>query len=263
MKEGVPAPRGSVGYPPPVSSWPGKSVFHLVTGLSSWPEDQPEAVAQLVEGVEQGIEHQVLLGPSRATGKTFTVANRDCAAAEAGADPRAQQDAGRPALQTSSSCCFPTTAVRLLRQRTTTTTSRKPTFPRPTPTSRRNSSINDEIDKPAPLGDRRAARNARTSVIVASVSCIYGLRPRRKSTSTCCCFLEEGMRIDRDEVARPPRGHPVPAQSDVASHRGTFRVPRRRRGDLPGLRGCARGGHSSSSTTRSRRSRRSTRCAAP
>ena len=36
--------------------------------------DQPEAVRQLVEGVNKGYKHQVLLGAS-ATGKTFTVAS--------------------------------------------------------------------------------------------------------------------------------------------------------------------------------------------
>ena len=36
--------------------------------------DQPEAIEQLVEGVRQGMRHQVLLGAT-GTGKTFTMAN--------------------------------------------------------------------------------------------------------------------------------------------------------------------------------------------
>ena len=36
--------------------------------------DQPEAIRQLVEGVERGDKHQVLLGAT-GTGKTFTIAN--------------------------------------------------------------------------------------------------------------------------------------------------------------------------------------------
>src|SRR3990170_5867835 len=36
--------------------------------------DQPEAIRQLVDGVQQGMKHQVLLGAT-GTGKTFTMAN--------------------------------------------------------------------------------------------------------------------------------------------------------------------------------------------
>jgi excinuclease ABC subunit B len=36
--------------------------------------DQPEAIAELVEGVQKGLRHQVLLGAT-GTGKTFTMAN--------------------------------------------------------------------------------------------------------------------------------------------------------------------------------------------
>ena len=36
--------------------------------------DQPEAIAQLVEGLERGERHQTLLGAT-GTGKTFTMAN--------------------------------------------------------------------------------------------------------------------------------------------------------------------------------------------
>ena len=36
--------------------------------------DQPEAIAKIVDGIEKGCRHQVLLGAT-GTGKTFTVAN--------------------------------------------------------------------------------------------------------------------------------------------------------------------------------------------
>ena len=47
--------------------------FRIVAGFS--PEgDQPRAIAGLVEGIEKGLEHQVLLGVT-GSGKTFTIAN--------------------------------------------------------------------------------------------------------------------------------------------------------------------------------------------
>ena len=45
--------------------------------------DQPEAIAQLVEGIQKGMRNQVLLGAT-GTGKTFTMANVITAAANAG-----------------------------------------------------------------------------------------------------------------------------------------------------------------------------------
>ena len=47
--------------------------FELVSNYQA-TGDQPEAIRQLVEGLEQGIHHQALLGVT-GSGKTFTVAN--------------------------------------------------------------------------------------------------------------------------------------------------------------------------------------------
>ena len=49
-----------------------KNVFHLVSEFT--PQgDQPQAIEQLVTGVNQGLPHQVLLGVT-GSGKTFTMA---------------------------------------------------------------------------------------------------------------------------------------------------------------------------------------------
>ena len=99
--------------------------------------DQPEAIAQLTEGVLRGERHQVLLGAT-GTGKTFTVAN-------------VIANTGRPTLVLShnktlqhnssgnSRSCFQTTQSSTL-SATTTTTSQKPMSPRQTPTSRKTPS---------------------------------------------------------------------------------------------------------------------------
>jgi primosomal protein N' len=60
--------------------------------------DQPQAIAQLAEGIQQGLQHQVLLGVT-GSGKTFTMARADRAGPKTDIDHGAQQDAGRPALR--------------------------------------------------------------------------------------------------------------------------------------------------------------------
>jgi len=47
--------------------------FKIITGFKP-KGDQPRAIAGLVEGVEKGLKHQVLLGVT-GSGKTFTIAN--------------------------------------------------------------------------------------------------------------------------------------------------------------------------------------------
>ena len=60
--------------------------------------DQPQAIAQLVEGINKGYKHQTLLGAT-GTGKTYVMQPGHRAGAEAHPRPGAQQDAGRPALR--------------------------------------------------------------------------------------------------------------------------------------------------------------------
>ena len=58
--------------------------------------DQPEAIAALAKGVEEGLRYQTLLGVT-GSGKTFTMAKDHRGGAEAHARHGAEQDAGGPA----------------------------------------------------------------------------------------------------------------------------------------------------------------------
>ena len=49
------------------------SKFKIVSGFKP-TGDQPQAIEKLVRGLENGVEHQVLLGVT-GSGKTFTMAN--------------------------------------------------------------------------------------------------------------------------------------------------------------------------------------------
>ena len=96
--------------------------------------DQPEAIRQLVEGIRSGQRAQVLQGVT-GSGKTFTVAN-------------VIAQLGRPTLVLSHNKTlaaqlygefkqfFPDNAVEYFTP-TTTTTNPKPTYPPPTPTSKK------------------------------------------------------------------------------------------------------------------------------
>ena len=89
----------------------------------------------------------------------------------------------------------------------------------------KDSSINDEIDK-LRHSATRALLERSDVMIVASVSCIYGLGSPAEYFDMLL-FLEKGMRIDRDDVLR--RSSRIQyKRSDVDFHRGTFRV----RGDV-------------------------------
>ena len=98
----------------------------------------------------------------------------------------------------------------------------------------KDSSINDEIDRL-----RHAATSAlflrRDVVIVASVSCIFGLGSPDEYLESMV-LLQVGEQVDRDETAAQAGRHPVRAQRLRARAR---QVPRARRlaGDLAGQRG--------------------------
>ena len=153
-----------------------------------------------------------------------------------------------PPSSTRSSRTSSRTTPSTTSSATTTTTSPKPTSRSATSTSRRTprstrTSTACAWPRPAPWSA------ARTSIIVASVSCIYGLGsperlqaddgpPRRRATS-----------IDRDELLLQARRHPVRAQRHRLRARQVPR-PRRRRRGLAGVRGV-RPTASSCSATRS------------
>ena len=184
--------------------------------------DQPQAIDKLVEGIEDGLRTQVLLGVT-GSGKTFTMAN---------VIERVQ----RPTLvlahnkTLAAQLCsefkelFPENAVEYFVSyydyyqpeayiATTDTYIEK------------DSSINDEIDRlrhsaTAALAERRDV------IIVSSVSCIYSMGdPSEYENMTLS--LREGMEKDRDEVIRLLVENQYD-RNDIDFSRGTFRV----RGDV-------------------------------
>lgn len=159
--------------------------------------DQPEAVENLVKGLNRGYRHQTLLGVT-GSGKTFTMAN---------VIERVQ----RPTLviahnkTLAAQLCsefrefFPNNAVEYFVSyydyyQPEAYIAATDTY------IEKDSSINDEIDKlrhsaTAALFERRDV------IIVASVSCIYGLGDPEDYTELMLS-LRPGMRRDRDEVIR-------------------------------------------------------------
>ena len=181
--------------------------------------DQPRAIEEIARSLTAGERYQTLLGAT-GTGKTATMAWIIEQIAEAGARDRAQQDARRPALQrvprvlpgrTRSSTSSPTT----------TTTSPRRTSLRPTSTSRRTRSRNDDIDRL-----RHAATSnllsRRDTVIVASVSCIYGLGSPEEYEKRVV-FLTVGEETDRDVMLRKLIDIQY-VRNDTLLGRGRFRV---------------------------------------
>ena len=184
--------------------------------------DQPQAIEKLVEGVNDGLRTQVLLGVT-GSGKTFTMANviKEC---------------NRPALVIAHN---KTLAAQLCNEfREFFPNNRVEYFvsyydyyqpeayiPRTDTYIEKDLSINDEIDRL-----RNSATSAlcesRDVIVVSSVSCIYGLGAPMEYFSMAIS-LREGLTIDRDALLDKL----VEIQykrSDIEFVRATFRV----RGDI-------------------------------
>lgn len=184
--------------------------------------DQPQAIEQLIQGVEDGLRTQVLLGVT-GSGKTFTMAN-----------VIARLD--RPALVIAHN---KTLAAQLCNEfREFFPNNRVEYFvsyydyyqpeayiPRTDTYIEKDLSINDEIDKL-----RHSATGAlcesRNVIVVASVSCIYGLGAPIEYYSLAVS-LRPGMTMDREELI----DRLIEIQykrSDIEFERASFRV----RGDV-------------------------------
>ena len=195
--------------------------FSLITDFIP-SGDQPQAIDRLAEGLARGKEHQVLLGVT-GSGKTFTVAN-------------VIARAGRPALVIAHNKTlaaqlyeefkglFPDNAVEYF---VSYYDYYQPEAYLPATDTyiEKDSAINEEIDKL-----RHAATHAlltrRDVIIVASVSCIYGLGSPEAYLGMIV-QLEVGREIPREDILK----RLVEIQyerNDIDFHRGTFRV----RGDI-------------------------------
>ena len=90
-----------------------------------------------------------------------------------------------------------------------------------TPTLRRISSVNEEIDK-LRLSATAALIERRDVIVIASVSCIYGLG-EPENFEQMMVSLRPGMEKDRDEVLRQLIDIQYD-RNDMDFKRGTFRV---------------------------------------
>jgi len=184
--------------------------------------DQPQAIAELVEGVRAGKRHQTLLGAT-GTGKTFTISN-------------VIQQIKKPTLIMAHNKTlagqlysefkefFPNNAVEYF---VSYYDYYQPEayVPQTDTYIEKDSSINDEIDKL-----RHSATSALFErddvIIIASVSCIYGLGSPEEYREMVVS-IRTGMEIERNQLLRKL----VDVQyerNDVSFTRGTFRV----RGDV-------------------------------
>jgi excinuclease ABC subunit B len=184
--------------------------------------DQPQAIDALVEGALSGLPHQVLVGVT-GSGKTFTMA-------------QVIARLGRPTLVISHNktlaaqlygefkSLFPSNAVEYF---VSYYDYYQPEAYIPSTDTyiEKDSSINEEIDKMRHSATR-ALFERQDVVIVASVSCIYGLGSP-EAYQGCLIYLQEGDRMDRNVLLRKLVDIQY-ERNDVDFHRGTFRV----RGDV-------------------------------
>ena len=195
--------------------------FHLTVNYSP-KGDQATAIEELVRGVRDGEAHQVLLGVT-GSGKTFTMA-------------KVIEAIGRPSLVMAHN---KTLAAQLYHEF-------KSYFPENAveyfvsyydyyqpeayiPSSdvyiEKEATINDELDK-LRLSATRSLFERRDCVIVASVSCIYGLGSP-EAYYGMLLMLEKGQKISRSQIVSRLVDI-LYDRNDMDFRRGTFRV----RGDV-------------------------------
>ncbi len=184
--------------------------------------DQPQAIAKLTEGIEDGLREQVLLGVT-GSGKTFTVAN-------------VINNLQRPALVIAHNKTLAAQLCNELREffpenRVEYFVSYYDYYqpesyiPQTDTYIEKDLSINDEIDKL-----RHSATFALSErndvIVVASVSCIYGLGAPEEYYNLAIS-LRPGMQMDRDELMRKLVAIQY-ERRDIDFQRSSFRV----RGDV-------------------------------
>ncbi|MTI80527.1 MAG: excinuclease ABC subunit UvrB [Firmicutes bacterium] len=195
--------------------------YNLVSEYS--PQgDQPKAISQLINGINQGLKHQTLLGVT-GSGKTYTIAN-------------VIDKVNKPTLvlapnkTLAAQLCsefkefFPNNAVEYF---VSYFDYYQPEayIPKTDTYIEKDSSINDEIDK-LRHSATCALLERRDVIVVASVSCIYGLGNPHEYRDLVLS-LRTGMEYDRDKVLRKLVDIQY-SRNDINFTRGTFRV----RGDV-------------------------------
>ncbi|HPP30885.1 MAG TPA: excinuclease ABC subunit UvrB [Soehngenia sp.] len=184
--------------------------------------DQPDAIDKIVNGLNKGLKHQVLMGVT-GSGKTFTMAN----IIEKVQKPTlviAHNKTLAYQLASEFKEFFPNNAVEYF---VSYYDYYQPEayVPQTDTYIEKDSSINDEIDK-LRHSATMALFERRDVIIVASVSCIYGLGDPI-DYENLVVSLRPGMKKDRNEVMRKLIDIQY-IRNDVNFERGTFRV----RGDI-------------------------------
>src|SRR5471030_889582 len=184
--------------------------------------DQENAIAELTRGVRDGEQHQVLLGVT-GSGKTFTMA-------------KVIEASGRPALVLAHN---KTLAAQLYQEFKSYFPSNAVEYfvsyydyyqpeayiPAGDVYIEKESTINDELDK-LRLSATRSLFERRDCVIIASVSCIYGIGSP-EAYYGMLLMLEKGQKIDRKAITQRLVDI-LYERHEGDFKRGTFRV----RGDV-------------------------------
>ena len=184
--------------------------------------DQPEAIKELVEGINHGKKEQVLLGAT-GTGKTFTIANV-IAKTNKPTLVLAHNKTLAGQLYSELKDLFPNNHVEFF---ISYYDYYQPEAYVPSSDTyiEKDSSINDEIDE-LRHGATSSLINNRDVIVVASVSCIYGIGDKDDYVKSML-ILSVGQKITRSEILN----HLIDMtyeRNDLDFHRGTFRV----RGDV-------------------------------
>ena len=196
---------------------PNGNIFELVTPFAP-AGDQPEAIRSLVDGISDGAASQVLMGAT-GSGKTFTMAN-------------VIAQTGRPTLVLSHNKTlaaqlygefrdfFPHNAVHYF---VSYYDYYQPEayIPQRDIYIEKDAAINKEIDR-LRLAATSALVSRRDVIVVASVSCIYGLGSP-EDYRAMVIRIATGVPLSRDELLRQL----ITVQyerSDIAFDRGSFRV---------------------------------------
>ena len=184
--------------------------------------DQPTAIRQMLDGIESGLSHQTLLGVT-GSGKTYSIAN-------------VIQQIQRPTLVMAPNKTlagqlygefrdfFPNNAVEYF---VSYYDYYQPEAYVPSSDTfiEKDSSINDHIEQMR-LSATKALMQRRDTIIVASVSCIYGLGDP-ESYFKMVLHLDRGDRLDQRELLRRLASMQY-TRNDMELKRGTYRV----RGDV-------------------------------
>ena len=180
--------------------------------------DQPQAIAELVEGFRQGNQFETLLGVT-GSGKTFTMANV-IAALNKPTLVIAHNKTLAAQLYGEFKEFFPENAVEYF---VSYYDYYQPEayVPQSDTYIAKDSSINDEIDK-LRLSATASLTERRDVVVVASVSCIYGLGSPDEYQDMVVS-LRPGMTKDRDQVLRELVSMQY-VRNDIDFERGSFRV---------------------------------------